>query len=139
MTLDPAIQVVRAHLGKMAELYRKTVFDEWAILATGGAKGRIVAYEGERREDLARTLASDLQGLGPELLRLPHTSGDYAFSRHATGTYFDAYLVLGPGTFLICNNTTQSMAGITQDPLWLKAQVAFVELSEKFRGDPLTL
>jgi len=39
--------------------------------------------------------------------------------------------------FLICNNTAQSMTGITEDPLWLKAQVPFVEMSEKFRTAPV--
>jgi len=53
------------------------------------------------------------------------------------GTGFESFLVLGKGIFLICNNTFQSMDGITQDPLWLGAQVPFVELSDKIRGDPV--
>lgn len=138
MTLEPAIQTIRTHIGQMTALYHKAVFDEWAVLATEGAKGRILAYEGPRPEDFTASFAVDLQAFGAELLRLPHAPGDYDFSRHATGTFFDAYLVLGDGVFLICNNTTQSMTGITQDPLWLKAQVPFVEMSEHFRADPLT-
>jgi hypothetical protein len=31
------------------------------------------------------------------------------------------------------------MDGIASDPHWLGAQVPFVELSEKFRADPLEL
>jgi hypothetical protein len=31
------------------------------------------------------------------------------------------------------------MDAITKDPLWLGAQVPFVELSDKFRADPLAL
>jgi hypothetical protein len=46
-------------------------------------------------------------------------------------------MALGSECFLICNNTVQSMDAITADPLWLAAQVPFVELSDKFREDPL--
>jgi hypothetical protein len=46
-------------------------------------------------------------------------------------------MVLGEGIYLICNNTVQSMDGIAKDPLWLGAQVPFVELSDKLRDDPL--
>jgi hypothetical protein len=139
MTLEQSLPVIHAHLARMAALYEKTVFDEWAILAVEKSKGRVLAYEGERREDFAASFAEDIQAFGVELLKSPLAAGDYDFSRHATGTQFDAYLVLGPGVFLICNNTNQSMTGITQNPLWLKAQVPFVELSDQFRADPLAL
>ena len=33
----------------------------------------------------------------------------FAFSREADGTNFDAFIVLGEGIFLICNNTTKTM------------------------------
>jgi len=33
----------------------------------------------------------------------------------------------------------QSMDVIAKDPLWLAAQVPFVELCDKFREDPLVL
>jgi hypothetical protein len=46
-------------------------------------------------------------------------------------------MVLGEGVFLICNNTVQSMDAITKDPLWIGAQVPFVELSDKFRANPV--
>jgi hypothetical protein len=31
------------------------------------------------------------------------------------------------------------MDGITKDPLWLSAQEPFVDLSEKFRSEPLAV
>jgi hypothetical protein len=65
--------------------------------------------------------------------------GDFEFARHGIGTGFESFLVLGPGLFLICNHTAQSMDAITQDPLWLAAQVPFVELSDAIRADPLVL
>jgi hypothetical protein len=37
----------------------------------------------------------------------------------------------------MCNNIALSMAEIRADSRWLKAQTAFVALSEKFRSDPL--
>ena len=55
------------------------------------------------------------------------------------GTGFESFMVLGKGTYLICNNTVQSMDGIAQDPLWLGAQVPFVDLSDKFRAEPVVM
>ena len=49
----------------------------------------------------------------------------------------EAFLMVGDGLYLICNNTAQSMSAIAKDPLWLSAQVPFVELSDQFRADPL--
>jgi hypothetical protein len=46
-------------------------------------------------------------------------------------------MVLGEGLYLICNNTADSMEGITQEPRWIEAQVPFVELSDKIRSHPL--
>jgi hypothetical protein len=68
-----------------------------------------------------------------------YTVGDFEFARHGVGLAFESFIAVGPGVFLICNNTVQSMDGITKDPLWLGAQVPFVELSDKFRADPLDL
>ena len=65
--------------------------------------------------------------------------GDFEFARHGIGTGFESFMVLAEGIFLICNNTVQSMDGITKDPRWLEAQVPFVELSDKFRADPVIL
>jgi hypothetical protein len=55
------------------------------------------------------------------------------------GSAFESFMVVGQGMYLICNNTVQSMDAIAKDPLWLGAQVPFVELSDKFRADPLEL
>ena len=137
MTLNEAITVIKDRLHQMDELYNKTVFDEWAIIRVEGSRGRILTYEGQRREDFTHSFPAEVKAFGPELLKSSHVPGDYNFCRHAAGTDFDAYLVLGRQMFLICNNTAQSMTGITEDPLWLKAQVPFVEMSEKFRTAPV--
>jgi len=63
--------------------------------------------------------------------------GDFEFALEATGTHYDACLCVGRASYLICNNTAKSMAEIRESPGWLKAQKPFVELSDKFRADPL--
>jgi hypothetical protein len=75
--------------------------------------------------------------LNSELLTTKHQTGDFDFARHAGGTHFDAFMVLGEEIYLICNNTTQSINGITKDSRWLAAQVPFAELTDKFRASPL--
>ena len=66
-----------------------------------------------------------------------YQTGDFEFTRHGVGTGFESFMVVGKGMYLICNNTVQSMDAISKDPLWIGAQVPFVELSDKFRSDPL--
>ena len=137
MTLDEANKLIRGCADRMNELYRKTVFDEWAIVSLVQHKARILAYLGPRKDDFQKNFATDVQDLRPELLSNKHNIGDFEFSRHGFGTRLEAFLVVGDGLFLICNNTTQSMSGIAKDPLWLSAQVPFVEMSDLFRSDPL--
>jgi hypothetical protein len=137
MTLEEAIRAVRAHVDRINELYRKPVFDEWAIVAILGDKGRVLHYEGPRKEAFRASFSEDARLMASELRSPEQHLGDFNFSRHGTGTRFDAYLVVGDGLFLLCNNTASSMSVISQDPLWLSAQVPFVELSDRFRSDPL--
>ena len=74
-----------------------------------------------------------------ELDSLHFGVGDFEFARHASGTRFDAFLVLGRGFYFICNNRPASMDVIAEDPRWLAAQVPFVKLSDKFRAKPIAL
>ena len=46
-------------------------------------------------------------------------------------------MVLGPGFYLICNNTSETMDTIAKNPRWLTAQVPFAGLSDKIRSSPL--
>lgn len=137
MNLDEATQLIQTQMDRMAEVYKKPVFDEWAVLFILERRGRILSYHGPRRDDFQRSFLEDVKALGPELLSGRQNIGDFEFSTEGAGTGFDAFIVLGRGLFLICNNTTQSIAGITRNPLWLSAQVPFVELSDRFRADPL--
>ena len=67
----------------------------------------------------------------------PLTVGDFEFAQDAAGPRHDALMKIGPSIYLVCNNTSKTMAELRADPQWLKAQAAFFELSEKFRADPL--
>jgi hypothetical protein len=117
--------------------YQKPVFDEWAIISLLENKGHLLAYIGPRKEGFQKNFLADAGSLRAGLLTAEHEVGDFDFARHGTGTSFESFMVLGKGLYLICNNTVQSMDAITKDPLWLGAQVPFVELSDKFRADPL--
>jgi len=121
----------------MNDRYRKVVFDEWAVVSLADHKGRLLAYIGPRKAGFQKNFLTDAGPLREGLLRQQWNVGDFEFARHRVGTGFESFMVLGQDTFLICNNTVQTMDGICKDPLWLSAQVPFVELSDKFRGDPL--
>jgi hypothetical protein len=137
MTLEAAISAVQGHAQRINELYQKTAFDEWAIVVIMGVKGRILHYSGPRKQDFQMNFARDVGAFAAEFRNPEQHIGDFHFARHALGTHCDAIVVMGEGVFLLCNNTTDSMAKICQDPLWLSAQVPFVEMSEQFRSDPL--
>jgi hypothetical protein len=119
--------------------YGQVVFDEWAIISLAARKGRVMAYIGPRKEGFQKNFRTDLGALREGLLNPKYSVGDFEFARHGVGPAFEAYMGVGRGVYLICNNTVQSMDSITKDPLWLGAQVSFVELSEKFLDDPLAL
>lgn len=137
MTLDQAVVTIQSKLARMDELYGKRVFDEWAVVAVYDRKGRILHYDGPRREDLLETFAGDIRHFAPQLVAATEHLGHFEFSPDAGGAQYDAFVVVGDGCYLICNNTAQSMAGITKEPRWLQAQVPFAELSDVFRSDPL--
>jgi hypothetical protein len=137
MTLDQAKEQIAVCARQMDAQYKRTVFDEWAIISMEEHKGHLLAYIGPRKAGFQQNFMSDAGALRASLLAGKMNVGDFEFARHGVGTGFESFLVLGEGLFLICNNTVQSMDSITRDPLWLAAQVPFVELSDKFREDPL--
>ncbi|SPE57096.1 conserved hypothetical protein [Verrucomicrobia bacterium] len=138
MILEQAKSVIKTCAEQMHARYKKPVFDEWAIVALGENKGHVLAYIGPRKEDFKKNFLADAGSLRAGLLCAQHAPGDFDFARYGVGTGFEAFLALGQGLYLICNHTVQSMDGITSDPLWFEAQVPFVELSDKFRADPLS-
>ena len=139
MTLDQANKLIKSCAEQMNARYKNVVFDEWAIISLAERKGRLLAYTGPRRVGFQQNFLTDAGPLRRGLLNDMTIAGDFEFARHGIGTGFEAFLVHGEGTFLICNNTVQSMDGIAQDPRWLGAQVPFVELSDQVRNDPLVV
>ncbi len=138
MTVDQATKLIKSCAEQMDARYQKTVFDEWAVISLGDKKGRLLAYIGPRKDGFQKNFLIDAGSLKDGFRKQDYNIGDFEFARHGIGTGFESFMVLGKGVFLICNNTVQSMDGITRDPLWLSAQVPFVELSEQFRSDPVT-
>jgi len=139
MRLDHATELITFCAAQMDARYGQVVFDEWAIISLTIPKGRVLAYIGPRKEGFQKNFRTDVGALREGLLNPKYSVGDFEFARHGVGPAFEAFMVMGRGVYLICNNTVQSMDTITQDPLWLAAQVPFVELSEKVRGNPLAL
>ena len=137
MTLEHATKLIGTCAERMNDLYQKVVFDEWAIVSLVQHKAKILAYLGPRKDDFQKNFATDVQDLRADLLSKRHSIGDFEFARHGVGTKLEAFVMVGDGVYLICNNTAQSMSAIAKDPLWLSAQVPFVELSDRFRSDPL--
>jgi len=137
MTLDETIRLIRACANQMNDRYGKSVFDEWAAVSLLQHHARILAYVGPRNDAFLKNFANDLGALRSELLDSKYTAGDFEFARHGEGTKFEAFMVLGGGIYLICNNTHATMNDIAKDPRWLDAQVPFAELSDKVRSSPL--
>jgi hypothetical protein len=121
----------------MNSRYGSPVFDEWAIVSLVENRAKVLAYTGPRNDDFLKNFARDLGTLRHSLTGGGYGPGDFEFSRHSTGTGYEAFMVLGIGLFLICNNTSDSMEAIAKNPRWLGAQVPFAELSEKVRANPL--
>jgi hypothetical protein len=139
MTLEHANALIKSCADEMNARYGKPVFDEWAVISLADNKGRLLAYNGPRKEGFQKNFLTDAGSLRAALLAQGHAPGDFEFARHGVGTGFESFMVLGKGAYLICNNTVQTMDAIAKDPLWLGAQVPFAELSEKVRSDPLVL
>jgi hypothetical protein len=139
MTLDQANKWIQTCAEQMNARYKKVVFDEWAVISLAEHKGRLLSYFGPRKTGFQQNFFTDAGSLRADLLTKTFNPGEFEFARHGVGTGFESFMALGENVFLICNNTVQSMDGITKDPLWLSAQVPFADLSEKFHNDPLTV
>ena len=139
MTIDQAVNQIQSCADQMNDRYQKVVFDEWAVVSLEEHRGRLLFYTGPRKAGFQKNFLTDAGPLRDGLRRRQCSPGDFEFARHGVGTGFESFMALGRDIFLICNNTVQSMDGISKDPLWLSAQVPFVELSDKFRADPLVL
>ena len=139
MTLEEIGLRIKTCAEQMNSRYGGTVFDEWAVISLVENKARVLHYTGPRNDDFLKNFVRDLGSLRAALLGGQYGPGDFEFSRHATGTGFESFMVLGQGIYLICNHTGQSMDAIAKNPRWLDAQVPFVELADQVRANPLAI
>lgn len=139
MTLDEAFEEIKTCGSHMDSRYGNPVFDEWAVVSLVENRARVLAYLGPRNDEFLKDFVKDLGALRAELHTDKYRAGDFEFARHGVGTGHEAFMVLGSGIYLICNNTRESMDSITKNPRWLHAQVPFAELGEKFRASPLSV
>ncbi len=137
MDLDSARTLITAALARMNALYSQTVFDEWVVVSLQPERGGILAYHGPRAENFQQQFAYDVAPLYGEMAGKHLEVGDFEFAPAAAGTRFDACLRVGATSYLIANHTGKSMSQIRGDPRWLQAQKAFLDLSNRFRADPL--
>jgi hypothetical protein len=137
MNLADARTAILATLSRMNAAYGQIVFDEWVLVKLAREQGAILSYQGPRAESYQRQFKSDVAPLQIELGQRLLAVGDFAFVTDAVGTRHDACLRLGEAAYLFCNHTAKTMAEIRAEPLWLQAQKPFVDLSTKFRTDPL--
>jgi hypothetical protein len=136
MDLETARGHIKVCLDRMRASYSRVVFDEWAILALVGKSAGIAAYGGPRAEVFLRTLSQDAEPLRARANGRKFAEGDIEFVPDAKGTHYDAFMKIGPASYLVLNHTTKTLDEIRADSKWLAAQPALFELTEKFRADP---
>lgn len=142
MILKDAVQLVLNTATMMDSICKQPVFDEFGIVRAKGEKLFLCWYKGDRKQDYVGRFKRDTALLKQESrsrFSNRYDVGDYEFIPDGSGTQAESFLVVGEDLFLICSNTRKSMAEISANPLWLKAQSAFVEMSEAFRFDPLVI
>jgi hypothetical protein len=137
MDLATARRSIQTALERMQVSYGQPVFDEWAILALPGPQGGVLVYQGPRRESFLANLARDTAPLRASTVGRAVAEGDIEFVPDAKDTPHDAFMKIGPSSYLVLNHTVKSMMDIRADSRWLAAQAELFALSEKFRSDPL--
>ena len=100
MTLEKADKLIKACIDKMKEIYKRPVFDEWAVVSNADTGGLVLAYEGPRVEKVQKGFIDDLRFILSDMTSGQYQPGDFVFSRNADGANFDAFIVVGEGLFL---------------------------------------
>lgn len=142
MNIAHATQIIRRNRQAMNQAFKRPLFDELCILRTEQGKTYLEWYEGPREADFVKRFHEDTAALKEEARRqhfLRYLIGDFEFTHEGDGPQSEAFIKVGESSVLLFNNTKLSMKQISADPLWLGAQVAFVQLADEFRADPLVL
>lgn len=140
MDLTSAIARIDKSFSKLNTAYGREVFDELAIVSLVDDKPALLHYQGPREDNFLADFAEDSIALRKESIESgPYQGGEFNFTRDGDGFGLDAFICLGAKTFLACNNTAKSMKEISQDPAWLDSQGEFLNASQHFAVDPLTV
>jgi hypothetical protein len=144
MNLEQAIKQIQETANAMSIAYKGTIFDEMAIVTGSARKLRLVWYQGPRQEDFIRSFNRDTAALRAEIRSRMSGSqayevGDFQFVQEGVGTQAEVFVRLSQDAFLICGNTTLSMADIGKSPRWLAAQKPFAVMCDRFRMSPIDL
>ena len=124
----------------MNALYGRPVFDEWALLGLDArGEASVLGYDGPRARRFVEELPVDAAALRAAQASRDYSVGDFEFVHEAAGPGLDAFLRAGPAAYLVCNHTGKAMADIRREPRWRQAQVAWFDLGEKFRADPVAV
>lgn len=138
MTIADALPLIRSQFERMNTLYGRPVFDEWALLGIDArGEAAVLGYEGPREHSFADELPADAAALREAQAKRDYGVGDFEFVHEEAGQGLDAFLRAGPAAYLVCNHTGKAMADIRREPRWRQAQVAWFNLAEKFRADPV--
>lgn len=137
MNLESAISEIRAGFKRMNALYGEPVFNEWVLVALANTSGSIQRYEGPRAAQFLVSFSKDVATLRAELAKEDLDVGGFTFGAATHGNSYDAALRIGPAAYLLANHTSRSMEDIRSHPQWLRAQVAWFGMSERFRANPL--
>ncbi|MDX2111990.1 MAG: hypothetical protein SFY80_17315 [Verrucomicrobiota bacterium] len=133
MKLPETVVTVTKAMNEMNRCFKRTLFDEWAIISGSEEAEWLLHYVGPREVEFKQSFVHDFKHLH-KLLEDKHLEpGAFEFTKEASGTGFDAILALAPDIYLVCNNTEHSMQEITADPLWRVSQGPFVSLSERYQ------
>lgn len=138
MDLENARRHIQTCLDRIRGGAGQPLFDEWAVLGLAGHNGSVLAYRGPRAELFLRSITVDAEPLRARSAGKQFADGDLEFASDGTGTKYDAFMKIGPTSYLVLNHTAKTLGEIRADPKWLSAQALLFELSEKFRADPLT-
>ena len=84
-----------------------------------------------------RNLPDDAEPLRAITAGRDFAEGDIEFVPDAADTRYDAFMKIGPTSYLILNHTVKTLTEIRADAKWLAVQAVLFELSEKFRADSL--
>ena len=138
MNLTDATETIRKQLGRLNELYGSVVFDEWALLVLNAeGEAKVASYEGPRADSFAGEVVADAQALREAGARKTYAVGDFEFVHDAADAHLDVFLRVGPAAYLVCNHTGDTMEKVRANACWRRAQVAWFDLAEAFRANPL--